>query len=126
MRERRDSLLESAHHLGEAAGKTAQGAAYKVIESYVSNPMVGGIVAALAGALAGSLAPVTRTEEDQMGKLGSRALDAVKDEARHMAEGVREKKEELVDAAEDKLDPDHEKRESSKVDPAGQSARRPS
>ena len=108
LRERRDRFMESAHHLGETAGHTAQGAAYKAIETYVSHPMVGGLVAALAGALAGSLAPVTRTEEEQAGKLGSRALDAVKEEAGHLADGLREKKEELVSEAEEKLEPQPE------------------
>lgn len=119
LRERRDSFLESARHLGKSAGHTAQGAAYRTMEAYVSHPMVGGLVAALAGALAGSLAPVTRTEEEEVGKLGSRALDAVKEEARDLADGVREKKEELVHNAEAKLDPDRGKEASAARADAG-------
>lgn len=119
LRERRDSLLESARHLGETAGHSAQSAAYKTIEAYVSNPVAGGLVAALAGALAGSFTPVTRTEENQVGELGSKALDAVEAEASHLAKGARAQKEELVHTAETKLDPDRGKGSSASRADAG-------
>lgn len=105
LRERRDSFLENAHSLGQAASHTAEGAAHKVMEAYVSHPIVGGMIAALAGALAGALAPLTETEEKEAGKLGSRALDAIKDEAGDLAEKAHTQKDRFVGETEDKIRP---------------------
>jgi hypothetical protein len=103
LREKRDSLLDRAHELGQGASGTASGLTRKTSEAYTSNPLIGGFVAALAGALAGAAVPVTRTEEEQVGKLGASALDAATDKAHELADMARDKKVELVEKADQKM-----------------------
>jgi hypothetical protein len=105
LRERRDSFLESAHQLGRVAGHKIDDAAGRMADLYLDNPMVGGVIAALAGALAGAVAPVSRAEEAQAGKMASDTLDAMKEEAGHLAEEVRERKDDLVERTETALRP---------------------
>lgn len=105
LRERRDRFLESAHEFGRAAGHKLDDATGRAVDLYLDNPMVGGVIAALAGALAGAVAPVTRREEAQAGKMASDAIDSLRDEAGHLAEEVRERKDKLVDKAEAALQP---------------------
>lgn len=105
LRERRDSFLESAHQFGRAAGHKIDDATGRAVDLYLDNPMVGGVIAALAGALAGAVAPVTRREEAQAGKMASDALDSMREEAAHLAEEVRKRKDDLVDKAETALQP---------------------
>ncbi|MFN3314238.1 MAG: hypothetical protein ACK46Q_12340, partial [Hyphomonas sp.] len=93
--------LESAHQMGRTASHAVQDTAGKAIDSYMSNPLIGGVVAALAGALAGSLVPITRTEEEQVGALSSRTLDAARDKAEDLAASARDKKDELIDKVEE-------------------------
>jgi len=103
LREKRDSLLDGAQRMGRSAGDSARGAADTATRAYQSNPLIGGMVAALVGALAGAAAPITRTEEEQVGKLGASALDAAKGKASELADMARDKKDELVDKADQKM-----------------------
>ncbi|MXO74388.1 DUF3618 domain-containing protein [Altererythrobacter aerius] len=103
LRDKRDSLLDQAGQMGRSARGTARGAADSASQAYQSNPMVGGMVAAFVGALAGATAPVTRFEEEQMGRMGSDALDAAKDKAHDLADMARDKKDELIDKADRKM-----------------------
>ncbi|GGD89789.1 hypothetical protein GCM10011515_06750 [Tsuneonella deserti] len=103
LRERRDSLLDQAHRMGRTASESAGEASDSVMQAYRSNPLVGGMIAALVGALAGAAAPVTRTEEGQIGKFGADALDAAKEKARELADVARDKKDELVDKADQRM-----------------------
>ena len=103
LREKRDSLLDGAQRMGRSASGSARGAADSATQAYQSNPLIGGMVAALVGALAGAAAPITRTEEEQVGKLGASALDVAKGKAHELAEMARDKKDELVEKADQKM-----------------------
>jgi hypothetical protein len=117
MRQRRDQAAERtrefARHAYEGAGNLRQGAydggrraATRARSFYHDNPLLGGLAAAFVGASAGSAIPVTRMEEEQLGKIGSQAIGRAKDTAREAGELAREKKDQLVEKA------DHQVRES--------------
>ena len=149
MRQRRDSAAEqarnfatktyegaanAAHQTYDGAGRLAHDAyeggqqlASKARRAYSENPMIGGLAAALVGAVAGSLLPVTRTEEEQFGRMGADTLDMAKDKARqagnqakdvahNAAEHALDKKDELVDKA------DQQMREGGQSSGSGQSS----
>ncbi len=105
LRQRRHDLMEKAGEWGSSARDTAGSAVGKTGQLYDSNPLVGGVVAALLGALAGAAAPITRTEEEQLGQLGARALDAASEKASELGDIAREKKDELVEKADQALKP---------------------
>ena len=110
LRERREQMADSARELAQSAYEGASNIARqtsdqtepiasKVRRNYDDNPLLGGLFAAFAGALAGGAIPVSRTEEEQFGRMGARALDQARDTARQAGEDAREKKDELVDRA---------------------------
>ena len=117
MRERREQMAERTRDVArqtyQGAGNLAHGtyegtrrAASQARSFYYDNPLLGGLAAAFAGAIAGSTLPVTRTEAEQLGKIGSQAIDRAKDTAMQAGEVAREKKDELVEQA------DHHVRDS--------------
>jgi len=108
MRERREKAAERTRELaqqtyrgaGNLAHRTSDGtrrAASQARSFYHDNPLLGGLAAAFVGAIAGSTIPVTRTESEQLGKLGSKVLDRAEDTARQAGELAREKKDEIVE-----------------------------
>lgn len=97
LRQRRDSMMDRAHSLGSSARSSASGAASSAQQAYRENPIIGGMIAALVGALAGAAAPISRMEEENLGPMGSQALDRAKDKTRELGEKAREKKDEAVD-----------------------------
>lgn len=105
LRRRRDELVDRTRGLGAGARDTAGSVAGRTSELYASNPLVGGIVAALLGALAGAAAPVSRTERDRLGALGAKALDAASETTSDIGAAMREKKDELVETAARALEP---------------------
>lgn len=133
MRQRREQAADRARELArqtyEGAGNLAQGAskgtrraASQARSFYDDNPLLGGLAAALLGALAGSTIPVSRTEEEQLGSLGSRAIDRAKDAARQAGERARDKKDELVEEVERHVrssDAPDEERDSAAARPQG-------
>ncbi|MFA9200915.1 MAG: DUF3618 domain-containing protein [Cypionkella sp.] len=106
LRQRRHDLMEKAGDWGTSARQTAGNMAGKTGEFYDTNPLVGGMVAALLGALAGAAAPITRTEEEQLGKLGAKALDTASEKAQALGDLAREKKDELVAKADQAMKPE--------------------
>lgn len=110
LRERRDHMMDQTRQFGRDAAGSARKVADQTGQLYQSNPLVGGVIAALIGALAGAIAPITRTEEEQMGKVGARALDAATDKAHELGDAVLEKKDELLEKADNSLKPDGRRR----------------
>jgi ElaB/YqjD/DUF883 family membrane-anchored ribosome-binding protein len=90
---------EGAGNLAHGASDRTRRAASQARNFYDENPLLGGLAAAFVGAIVGNAIPVSRTEEEQLGRLGSQAIDRAKDTARHAGERAREKKDELVEAA---------------------------
>jgi len=103
MREQREKLAGQASAASSKTREMGSQAASKVGGAYRSNPLLGGLAAALVGAVAGSALPATRTEEEQFGALGAKALDQAKNQARQVGEQAREKKDQLVDKAESRM-----------------------
>lgn len=104
LRERRDSMMDQTREWGRGAAGSARNVANQTEELYQSNPLAGGVIAGLIGALAGALAPVTRTEEQQIGKLGARALDLADEKSHELGGLARDKKDELVEKADHSLE----------------------
>jgi hypothetical protein len=109
---------EGAGNLAHGASDGTRRAASQVGSFYQDNPLLGGLAAAFIGAIAGSTVPVSRTEEEQLGKLGAQAIDRATDSARVLGERAREKKDELVEQAERHVSADSPSGEGTDVAPA--------
>lgn len=103
MRHQRDSMMSGLRHAGDSTRQSAGRMASKAENAYYQNPLVGGLVAAFVGAIAGATVPISRTEEEKFGQMGSDAIDMAKDKARQAGDMAREKKDELVDKADEKM-----------------------
>lgn len=103
MRERRDHMTEQARQTAQRARAGAGRAAGAARGAYHDNPLLGGFAAAFVGAIAGSLMPVSRTEEDYLGSAGERVLDEAQARAKQAGDMAREKKDELVEAADSRM-----------------------
>ena len=114
MREQRDRITEKTHEtsraMSERSGQmgrqmSAQGGrvAHKVESAFTQNPLIGGLVAAAVGAIAGSAIPVSRTEEEKLGRMGSDALDTAREKAHQAGEQLHQKKDEMVEKADEKV-----------------------
>jgi len=126
MRQRREQASERARNFArqsyQGAGNLAHGASDRTRRAasqarnlYDENPLLGGLAAAFVGAIAGSTIPVSRTEEEQLGKLGSKAIDQAKDTARQAGERAREKKDNLVEEADRRMHESGDTEEASSV-----------
>ena len=95
-REKRRAWSDSASRSGRTTTETGRRSLSKAQDFYGGNPLIGGLIAAAAGAALGSSIPISRQEQEQLGRVGAKA--------RTMAdEQVREKKDELVREADEKL-----------------------
>lgn len=103
LRQRRHQAGEQAHKAGRAARERTRAAASQVEGLYRENPLIGGLAAALVGALAGAALPASRMEEHYLGSSGEKALDRAQAEGRRMTDKARQKKDELVGKADDRL-----------------------
>ena len=104
LRDQRDSVARKAREYGGRTRRNAKGLTSKAERTYQENPLIGGLLAAMAGAMAGAAFPSTRLEEEQLGKYGSDAIGAARDKAREAGEKAREKKDDMVDKADDKIE----------------------
>jgi hypothetical protein len=106
-REKRRAWSESASQTGSAASQRTRQLAGRASERtqdmYSSNPLVGGILAAAVGAALGSALPVSRQEQEKLGPLGSKARDMADDQKEQLTSKAMEKKDELLDKADEKL-----------------------
>ena len=102
-REKRRAWADSSADTAAAAKQKTQMAAGKAQDFYASNPLVGGIVAAAIGATLGSALPVTRTEKEKLAPLGNKARDMIDEHKEEVTSKLREKKDELLDRADQKL-----------------------
>lgn len=105
-RNKRRAWADASTDLQDAAKQKAQSAVTKTSDLYSENPLVGGILAAAFGAAFGTALPVTRQEKDNLGSLGQKARDAVGQQTEQLGSIVREKKDELLEKADDALNND--------------------
>jgi ElaB/YqjD/DUF883 family membrane-anchored ribosome-binding protein len=103
LREKRDSFADSMRQGGHQIASGGRQALNKGQNYYYDNPLLGGLAAALIGAVAGSAVPVSRLEREQLGPQGAKALDQAQAKARDVGEQALQKKDELVDKADQKL-----------------------
>lgn len=102
-REKRQAWSDSSSRAGLATKRKARNAASATRDFYDSNPLVGGIVAAAVGAALGSGLPITRQEQDKLGSVGEKARDMVSDKKDQLASNLHEKKDKLVEKADQKV-----------------------
>lgn len=113
-REKRDAWSDSASQSSTAARRRTQQmassakdgarqASYRAQDAYASNPLVGGILAAAVGAALGTAIPVSRTEQEKLGAIGSKARDMANEQKDQLTEKAMEKKDELLEKADHKL-----------------------
>lgn len=99
-----DSTGRAMSSAGSSTRRSAQRAAGATRDAYFGNPLVGGILAAAAGAAVGSSLPISRQEQDKLGSLGEKARDMASDTTEQLTEQAREKKDELLLKADEKLE----------------------
>jgi ElaB/YqjD/DUF883 family membrane-anchored ribosome-binding protein len=106
-REKRRAWSDSAGQAGSnvslKAQQTARQASDRTQELFANNPLVGGILAAAVGAALGSTIPVSRTEQEKLGEIGGKARDMANDGKEALTSQVREKKDDLLEQADQKL-----------------------
>lgn len=103
LRQRRDKAGESALNLMRQSRERTRQAATGAKDFYFDSPLLGGLAAAFVGAIAGSALPATRAEENYVGSVGKRAIDAVGSKARQAGEEARHRKDDMIDRAEQSL-----------------------
>ncbi len=103
LREKGRAWSESAGQAQTAARQKAGAAARTAEEAYRDNPLVGGIIAAAVGAAFGSALPITRQEQEKLGAVGEKARDMVDEQKENVTAQLREKKDELLEKADQKL-----------------------
>ncbi|MDQ3246337.1 MAG: DUF3618 domain-containing protein [Pseudomonadota bacterium] len=102
-REKRQAWSDSAGRGSDAAKEKARMAVSKTQDMYSNNPLVGGILAAAVGAAFGSTLPITRTEQEKLGDVGEKARDMASEKKEQVTSQLREKKDEMLDRADEKL-----------------------
>jgi uncharacterized protein DUF3618 len=106
-REKRRAWMDSASQTGSSATQVTQQfasrASTRAQDMYSSNPLVGGILAAAVGAALGSTIPVSRTEQEKLGGIGSKARDIASEQKEQLTDQVREKKDQVLERADEKL-----------------------
>ena len=101
--QKRRAWAESSGKMSAATKEKAQMATGKAKDMYTDNPLIAGILAAAVGAVCGSALPVTRQEQDKLGTLGNKARDVVSERTEQVVAQVREKKDEMLDKADEAL-----------------------
>ncbi|HET9428011.1 MAG TPA: DUF3618 domain-containing protein [Allosphingosinicella sp.] len=104
-REKRRAWSDSASQSGRATKEKGRKALARAQDLYDRNPLVGGIIAAAAGAAFGSSLPVSRQEQEKLGGVGAKARDLASEQTDRLTSQAREKKDELVRKADEKLQP---------------------
>lgn len=99
IRESRDKVFEMISGAGDSARHMGGTVASKTKSAYQENPIVAGLAAAFAGAVIGAALPTTRTEDEQLGALGAKALGQVADQTRTLGARAKETKDEVLDTA---------------------------
>ena len=102
-REKRRAWSDSASRSGRATRETGRRTVQRAQDMYDSNPLLGGIIAAAAGAALGSSLPISRQEQEKLGTVGAKARDLADEQKAHLTSQLREKKDEIVRRADEKL-----------------------
>jgi hypothetical protein len=99
-RDKRRGWADSTRRAGGSMREGGAGAASRARDAYASNPLIGGLLAAAVGAIAGTAIPLTRAEEEKLSGAGEMAREKVAEQKDQLVSAAREKKDELVERAE--------------------------
>ena len=97
------SASHSGQQIAGTAQRTASRAASRAQHLYDGNPLIGGILAAAVGAAVGAGVPISRKEQETLGDLGAEARDMVSEQKQQLTSKAMEKKDELLEQADQKL-----------------------
>ena len=105
------SISEGASSAADSVRSGTSAATSWTQDTYRSNPMVGGLIAAAIGAILGAVIPETQFEDEQLGELGEQArsqaselADTAKNKAADLAEQGKEKAKDAAQTALDTAD----------------------
>lgn len=123
-RQRLDAATEKARNTWSRTGEKTQALARgtrdrsramasDMQDFYTDNPLLMGIGAAFVGAVAGAMLPATRTEEQYVGSLGEQALGAANEQVRKVSQAARQKKDDLLAKADEKVGADSQSQSRS-------------
>ncbi|VWX50739.1 DUF3618 domain-containing protein [Novosphingobium sp. 9U] len=96
-----DSAAQAGKSMASGSSAAAGAAVGKGQQLYSNNPLIGGLVAAAAGAFLGSLLPESEAEQQALGSVGEKARNVASEQADHLMSAAREKKDDLIAAAEE-------------------------
>ena len=96
---------QSAQQVAGRAKRTARRAAGGAQDLYDSNPLIGGILAAAVGEVVGAGVPISRKEQETLGELGADAREMISEQKQQLTSKAMEKKDELLEKADQKLQP---------------------
>ena len=122
-REKRRAWSDSAAEARTATKEQGRRAASRVQDMYDTNPLVGGILAAALGAAFGTSLPITRQEQDKLGRIGEKARDAAGEQTQHLTSEVRKTKDALLERADKALEPEQSQSGREEDVDSGQEAR---
>lgn len=106
LRNKRHAIADKSGEFYEMAQDKAYLASDKTKDAFANSPLVGGMLAAALGAAIGSALPATRMEKKNLGKIGEQVRDTVNSKSEEASLMFREKKDELLEKADDALKPD--------------------
>ena len=124
-REKRRAWSDSAAQAGTATKEQGRRAASRAQDMYDTNPLVGGMLAAVVGAALGSSLPITRQEQDKLGRIGEKARDAAGEQTQHLSSEVRKTKDALLERADQALEPAHSRSGDDQTDRGAQGSQGP-
>ena len=101
---RRDAM-ERARSAKDQIAQGSRRGANRVARTYDNNPLIGGLIAAMAGLIAGSAAPATQREREVFGDTAKRAVDKAKQQGEQLASEAKVAKDEVVSEAQARIEP---------------------
>lgn len=116
-REKRRAWSDASARAGAATWDGARTAADKTQDFYNSNPLVGGILVAAVGAAFASALPITRKEQETLGGVGGKARDIASEQKDQIASKLQEKKDEVVEKADETLQQSGAKQQPAQPSP---------
>lgn len=103
LREKRDNFAESTRQARKNIAKGSRKAVRRSQNAYASNPLIGGLAAAIVGAIAGSVIPSSQAERENLGPQGAKAIDRIGNSAGDLGEDALSKKDDVLADVERKL-----------------------
>ncbi|MEE4210353.1 MAG: DUF3618 domain-containing protein [Parvularcula sp.] len=104
-RSARDDAIERARSVKDQIAQGSRHGANRVARTYNNNPVLGGVIAAMAGLIAGSATPATPRERQVFGDTAERAVDKAKQQGERLASEAKHAKDEALGKAQERIEP---------------------